>query len=224
MERWLVLVAVGVLLAALGLAIPYASFNRDVESEYWVGITAPEDVRWTLWLPMPQIPMTVHPQGTGVTLTETDTNRGPFYNMTGSGNASLAGTSRRFVFDMSPLEWQGERIVLSGAETGGGFWVWRQSDDGSAIIEVSAGSMWHASYLGGSIECGGPSFRGQPSEGWTLLAEPLGDCVQMLDGVPWLALAPVVLGLGAASMVAAAVSRRRGVKRRGEQVFLPPSA
>ena len=224
MERWLVLVGAGVLLVALGVAIPFASFQREVSAEYTVDVTAPADLTWVLWLPMPLSPMDVQPRGQDVSLQVINPGRGLFYNMTGSGSASLSGSSHHFVFDLYPLEWQGERVDLSGSETGGGFWVYRATDDASATIRVTGGAHWSASYLGGSIACGGPGFQGEPSEGWTLLGQPAGDCVEMLDGFPWLVAGAVAGNLGVAFLVLAAVVHYRQGCQGGGQVFLPPPA
>lgn len=223
MERWLVLLAAGAVLVVLGVAIPYATFNREVSAEYGIEILAPADVHWILWLPMPLSPMDVLTRGGNVSLQVINPSRGLFFNATGSGNATLSETSHRFVLDLDPFEWQAERVSLSGSETGGGFWVYRATDHPLATLQVTGGAHWSASFLGGSMACGGPAFQGQPAEGWSLLADGLGDCVQLLDGLPWLSIGGAAGTTGIAVLVVAGVVQHRA-RRRREQVFLPPPA
>ena len=221
MERWFAPLGVGILLVALGAAIPLAAFNRDVVNEYSVGIIAPTDLPWTVWLPMPLTPMRVEVQGTGAAVGVINTSRGSFYNVTGSGNSSVSGSSQRAVFDLSPLEWASERVDLSGSQTDG-FWVHRITSDPTATIEVFGGASWSATHLGGSISCGGPGFRGSLEEGWNLVGRLASDCSQLIDGVPWLVVAAVAGSFGVACVGLAAVSYVRR-HRQGGQVFVPPS-
>lgn len=222
MERWFALLGVGTLLVALGAAIPCAAFNRDVRTEYSVGIVAPTDLPWTVWLPMPLTPMRVEVLGTGAAMAVINTSRGSFYNVTGSGNASVSGSSQRVVFDLFTLEWASERVDLSGSQTDG-FLVHRTTSDPSATIEVFGGASWSATHLGGSIWCGGPGFQGSLEEGWNRVGRLFSDCSQLIDGVPWLVVAAGAGGGGLVCVVLAAVSYRRH-HGRGGQVFLPPPA
>lgn len=220
MERWIVLLASGVLLLALLPTVYYVSYNRELTVEYSVAITAPANLSWTLWLPMTAAPMEVRAQEAGVSVQIVNTSRGSYINTTGSGNASLSGSSHTFVFDSRPLIEQGGGAALSGWDGVGGHWVYRATTDASATILISGGTyFWGASWEE-DLSCGGPNFHGEPSEGWGVLPQGGTDCNRVIDDTPL--LAEISLGVaGIACLVLGAVSRHRR-RQQGEQVFLPP--
>lgn len=200
MKPWVIFAVCGVLLLILGSAVLYGSVAWDIENRYFAWVTAPEGVRWTLWLPMPELPVSVSTQGAVLSFGTLNTLHGTMYNVTGTGNVNLAGTLRRTVVDLYPLEWQSARMDLSGREASSGFWIWRASDNPSAAITLSGGAYWRATYLGGEYACGGPAFQGDAQEGWTLVGQPVEDCVSMIDDFPWSGVGATILAAGAGSV------------------------
>lgn len=222
MERWIVFLAGGVLLLTLTAAVPYATYNRELSVGYSVAIIAPANLSWTLFLPMPTAPMEVQSQEGGVSIQVINTSRGSYVNVTGSGNASLSGTSHSLAFDSRPLIEQGGGAALSGWDGVSGHWVYRATNDASATVRISGGTYFHGASWGEELWCGGPNFQGEPSEGWGVLPQLGTDCNGGIDDTPLL-VGMCLGGAGIACLVLSAVSRHRG-RRRGEQVFLPPPA
>ncbi len=234
MERWPILAVLGTGLLVLASTAIYAEGSWDIENNYSVWITAPPEIRWTLWLPKPETPIPLTAQGSVDVLDEVDTIHGPYLNVTATGNVTLEGTAHRSAFDLLPREPVTACADLSActdfsgyeasAGPSGAFWLWRWSSNESATISVTGHGSWSASHLGGDVSCGGWNYEGQPAEGWSLLPQLGTDCVQGIsEPLPWI-VAGVLGGGGAAVLIVALRERRHRGARPGKQVFLPPPA
>ncbi len=172
-----VLIVVALVTAIVGGIIFYGSLYRSVDYAYWVDITAPDDLDWSLWIPHPKASMNPETHGNVFSVASVETAHGIMGNVTGRGPASIAWSLHREVYApesggnyvAEPLEMSGINDSLS--------WVWRSSADPVASLRVYGVTWWKATSYSEKIECGSSHYGGLTQEGWSSLSVTPGDCV-----------------------------------------------
>lgn len=177
-----ILLGVGVLV--FGAYIGVLSASRTITNAYYLDIRTPLGLVWTLWLPKASIPMSLSVSGSVRSVASIDTVFGEMENVTGEGTANIVWSADRILDATGPM-WTDRRVYLTlSAWEESGLHVWRASSDPNETIALSVGTPYSGSELGADLVCGG-SYRGELSEGWSLVPAGFGDCVVSSDGIPW---------------------------------------
>lgn len=200
-------VILAALLFALGGLVAYGNVARTIESEYSVVITAREDLAWNLSIPSPEVPMALDTTGVLRSVNPVESVHGLLHLVAGTGSVTLLYTRSRVALTSGPIAIDGF-VNLTGREGLTQIWVWRDTEDESTPIQVRAFDGFRGRHLGGSFECGGIEYSADLAEGWNSLSLGIGDCLVVLDGMPWLEV--VAPALFVAGGVASFGALRRG--------------
>jgi hypothetical protein len=204
--RYAVLALVAAALLAVGGMLGVASAQWTVESRWSLHVKASEDLHWFLRFPQPEPPTQVEVFGTVDLGVPENTEHGLLGSATGAGNATITYVWRETLFAMRADPWRlGTYMPPSGGLDDQGFWVWRESANPAAPLEVLGGGVREATRFQGRYERPLFGYRGDLQEGWTAL-QPLAGGAHAVIGYPSasdLSIAFLVAGTVVAGLVKA---------------------
>ena len=202
--HWRLILQYLMAVSAMALVVPafiiiQQSSYRSVDYSYSISVRAPDDLNWTLWLPSPEAAMSLEATGTVLSISSVQTAYGFMDNVTGRGNVSILWTMHRSVYAPEGNSFHTESSPLSGWNASG-YWIWRESVNTTAVIQVTGGQWWVANSRNEKDSCGGPNYVGAVSERWSIAATSSGECFTLISSGKGL---PTAAGLLAASLIIA---------------------